>query len=156
MWTFRVLQIEERAKKELFAQAQVNVDVAATEEVLANGNSCIVATVKVTNAGGRNVFLDYESKPLSVRRISFGQRGESQFGGDVPQDILWGSRVLRVGETDQYPLVMMIRDPGMYLVEFKVPLPKSEIPEHELAGGPSGMIYWQGSTVVNIRGRTGR
>jgi hypothetical protein len=51
---------------------------------------------------------------------------------------------------------MMIPDPGMYLVEFKVPLPKQELQEHVDAGGAppaeGAKIYWQGSTVVNIRG----
>jgi hypothetical protein len=160
LWTFRTLQVEERAKKELFAQAQINVDVTAKEELVPSGSSVITATVKVTNTGGRNVLLDYGSKPLSIRRISFTQQGQSLFDEPVSQDVLWGSRVLRAGETDQYPLVLMVRSPGMYLVEFKVPLPRRELQEHLAAGGPqppSGdNIYWQGSAVVNVRGRGGR
>ena len=134
----------------------MNVDVTATEAVLTNGDSCIVATVKLTNTGGRNVYLEYGSEPFSVTKISFAQGGQSTFDERVSQGLLWGSRVLRVGETDQYPLVMLVRDPGMYLVEFKVPLPEREIEEHIKAGGPppskAQMIYWQGSTIVNIRG----
>ena len=154
LYTFVTLDMAKRAEKELFAQAQVNVDVSARQEIRENGDPCIVASVKVTNAGGRNVFLDYSGKPFSVTRVSFDQAGNSYLGDELHQDSLWASRVLRAGETDQYPFLMAVRDPGIYIVQFKVPLPKEEMPEHLKAGGPAGKIYWQGSTVVNItRGR---
>lgn len=151
LYTFVTLDLAKRAEKELFAQAQVNVDVAARQEFRENGDPCIVATVKVTNAGGRNVFLDYSEKPFSVARVSFDKAGNSHLGDELPQDrLLWASRVLRAGETDQYPFLRAVRDPGIYIIQFKVPVPKEEMPEHLKAGGPTGKIYWQGSTVVNI------
>jgi len=152
-YTFVALDMAKRAEKELFAQAQVNIKIAAREEDLGNGRSCVVAIVEVANAGGRNVFLDYSEKPFSVRRVSFDQAGNSHFGEELFQPNLWGSRVLRGGETDQYPFLVSVRDPGMYIVQFRVPLPQREMEEHLRAGGPPGKIYWQGSSVVNVRGK---
>lgn len=49
------------------------------------------------------------------------------------------------------PFVSTIQGPGMYLVQFRVPLPEVEMAEHSSVGGAPGRVYWQGSTVLNVK-----
>jgi hypothetical protein len=155
LYTFVVLEATKRAEKELFTQAQVNIKVHARQEALESGEPCMVAIVEVTNTGGRNVFLDYSEKPLVVKRVSFDQAGHSSSREVLRQpNISAASRVLRAGESVQYPFLILIQEPGMYIVQFEVPLPKAEMDEHRKPGGPAGKIYWEGATVLNVSSKS--
>jgi hypothetical protein len=153
LYTFVALEMTKRAEKELFGQAQVNIKIAAKQEEIESGEPCVVAIVELTNAGGRNVFLDYSEKPFVVKRVSFDQAGNSYPREVLRQPNISASRVLRAGETVQYPFLVLVQDPGMYIVQFEVPLPRAEMEEHLKRGGPEGKIYWQGSTVLNVSGK---
>ena len=154
LYTFRALHLEKRAQQELFAQAQVNVKVLARQESFADCSTCVAADVEITNTGRKNVFLDYaESPPFSVTQVLFDSDGTSRLGKEIRQpSYLWASRVLRSGETVAYPFSVKVADGGMYLVQFRVPLPKGEMPYHEEVGGPVGKIYWDGATIVTVDG----
>jgi hypothetical protein len=151
LYKFVATHETERASRELFQQAQLLIKVSASEMVLADGGHCIASTVAVTNSGTRNVFLDYSGEPFSVRKIDFDARGNSSLGAELRQEnLVSGSRVLRVGESVEYPFIVLVRDAGVYVVRFEIPIPPQEMPGHRGGGGAEGKPYWLGTTLINI------
>jgi hypothetical protein len=147
-----------RTQKELFAQAQVNVKVEAREEHLVEtGESYVLADVRLTNGGGRNVFLDYNKGRITVQRLQV-EANKPEWVDDQEPRREWAHRVLRSGETDELSFVVKVPRPGLYRVVFQVPLPDAEMQEHNRAleklgqKATPGSIFWQGSAVVNVRG----
>jgi hypothetical protein len=142
VWTFYTFVIP---------QAQLNVTVHAKQENVEGCSPCIAALVDVTNTGRRNVFLDFGEPPLSVWKVVLQGDGSSKLGEGIRQtNYSWASRVLRSGETVQYPFFVRVPDAGPYLVQFSVPLPEVELRQHEKAGGPKGRIYWDGAAGVTV------
>ena len=138
-------------EKRLHEQAQIVIQIQASHHLVENDKHCIAATVAITNTGERNVFLDYGDPPFSVAQVTFDAQGKSHFKTALTQpNLLSRSRVLRSGETVNYPFFVVVENTGMYVVQFRVPLPPDELPEHLGAGGPKGKISWVGSTYVNI------
>jgi hypothetical protein len=162
LYTFVALDVKTRAERELFAQAQIDIEIDARQEVLEAGDLCIAATVKLTNTGKRNVFLDYRQKPFSVARLTFTHDGNSRFGSPLLQPSLSDFRVLRTGETVRYSYAVTVPEPGMYIVRFMTPIPNVEIDEHDKIANRAGAprrpadrpVYWAGSTLVNVQKRT--
>jgi hypothetical protein len=141
----------ERAKLELFKQAQILIKINASDVVLDDGKHCIASIVGITNNGTRNVSLDYSDGPFSITKVDFDVQGNSSLGAELRQDsLLSKSRVLRFGESVEYPFFVRVQDAGVYVVRFQVPLPEKEMKEHLSAGGPVGKIYWVGTTFINI------
>jgi hypothetical protein len=141
----------ERARLELFRQAQILIKINASDVVLNDGKHCIASIVGITNNGSRNVLLDYSDTPFSITKIDFDVLGNSSLGVELKQEsLLSKSRVLRSGESVEYPFFVRVQDAGVYVVRFQVPLPSKEMQEHLSAGGPPGQIYWVGTTFLNI------
>jgi len=152
LYTFVTLDMQGRAERELFRQAQLKIEIDAAQESPEGADQCIAAIVRITNTGSRNTFLDYSGNPFSVTKIEFDQKGNSRFGQELKQrHLLSQSRVLRTGEAVEYPFFVTVSEPGMYLVQFRVYLPEGELEEHLKAGGSQGGIFWLGSTYVNVR-----
>jgi len=151
LYTFVALDLEEKAQRELFAQAQVSVKVLARQEIFDSCSTCVAAFVELTNTGRQNVFLDYTEAPFSVNEVLFNSDGSSRLGDEIRQaNYLWASRVLRSGETVAYPFSVKVPNAGMYLVQFRVPLPEAEMKYHRDVGGSAGKIYWDGATIVTV------
>jgi hypothetical protein len=152
LYRFIATQEIERAKLELSRQAQILIKINASDIVLDDGKHCIASIVGITNNGTRNVLLDYSDGPFSITKVEFDVRGNSSLGAELRQkSLLSESRVLRFGESVEYPFFVGVQDAGVYVVKFQVPLPEKEMAEHLSAKGPVGQIYWVGTTFINIK-----
>jgi hypothetical protein len=151
LYTFIATDEAEQARRRLFQQAQILIKITASYLPFEEKKHCIASVVAITNTGTRDVFLDYSNGPYSVAKVAFDARGNSSLGPELRQKSLFSqSRVLRSGETVEYPFFVRVEEPGVYVVRFQVPLPEKEMPLHVNAGGPKGKIYWIGTTFVNV------
>lgn len=151
LYTYIATDVQKLAKKSLFQQAQIDIDLQGRHYQIENNKHCISATVAITNNGDRNVFLDYSDAPFSVTLVAFNADGKSEFKKILTQsNLISKSRVLREGETVDYPFFVVVDKTGMYVLQFRVPLPPDEMPEHRGVGGPEGKIFWAGSTYLYV------
>ena len=159
VYTFGALGQVERTKIALFQQAQVNIDIAAQEELTCSDPAgfCIAATVTISNNGSRDVSLSYEKPPFSAQKVAFDENGNSRLLWPLRQkNLLSVERTLRTGEEVEYPFFVKVSEAGLYLLEFRVPLPENEMEIHrEFAEDPSsvGQIYWIGTTYLSVAER---
>jgi hypothetical protein len=153
--THEVERAQNEVERAKFASAKETgsllIKVNPTDVVLDDGKHCIASIVGITNNGMRDVFLDYSEEPFSIAKLDFDVRGNSSLGAELQQEsLLSKSRVLRMGESVEYPFFIRVQDAGVYVITFKVPLPKQEMDRHRSAGGPPGKIYWMGTAFINI------
>lgn len=153
LYTFGALGTVQRAKLELFQQAQINIKIDAEQLRGCTDGYCIAARVTISNAG-RNAHLDYARfDPFSVTKIEFNSDGTSRFGPTLTQpSLLSGSRTLRTGESVDYPFFVRVPEPGLYLLQFAVPLDSAEMAIHNLTGPDAPVIFWLGTGYVDIVG----
>ena len=161
-WTFYTFVVRDVLKS--FEEADINIEIAAREEVLLTGQLCVSATVKITNTGKRNVFLDYrrgeEERKLTDPDYLFSITNSfTEERGTIVASSLPLYRVLRSGETTQYSIVATAPSTGVYVLYFSVPLPGPELEIHNRIAssvrpklGKTGPISWEGSTVINVSG----
>lgn len=136
-WTaleFYQLDRVEKAKADLQAQrnaadqkAVINISIEAENEKAAD-SAYIRVNVSLKNTGKKDAYMDYSTPVLSVTRVMLEKNGviryESQVKSQIymPTDTLQighiPNAVIRGGETKDYPFIIPIKEPGIFLIRF--------------------------------------
>lgn len=155
---FMSLHRVELAKAKLAALKHlpdVQVEIDGAELFIPDDTAHYVrADVRVANTGNRSTILDFRGRrPFSVARVTWSDAGQRAFkpladspiytfvvlGNEERMDSLQRSELLP-GDHRVYSFVARVDEPGLYFVEFHVPVSDAE-------GNRKGWTY-KGSTFV--------
>lgn len=148
LYTFNVLRLRQKARvdlekseAELRQQAVVDIQLDVSQPVV-SGDSALYVSIAVTlkNVGNRNTHLITRSSPVVVSQVVWSAGSTAvgrSYAPGAPLDY-----VLRVGNTNVFPFLLRVDEPGIYRVVFMVELSHNEI-IIAVGEGQKGLpVYW--------------
>jgi hypothetical protein len=137
-WRACALHEREQAERALQQQGVVDATLEASQHIAGDGKIVVSALVGLKNAGTRNVVFDWSTAGLTIMRIDKFPLGQPVTALPLSSaDFL----EVRAGETMTQPYVALIDNPGVYLLSFRIAMPKREVGVSILAGGPERGEY---------------
>jgi hypothetical protein len=144
----------ETAKKRLFEQAIIDIQINTKQEILEDKNDYVISIVaKFTNNGNRNTNLDFSSPFfIIVSCIDFDDNGNSYQNEYICQEAYNNSTmILRAGATVEFPYFVKVKEKGLFVIELWLKLDEEERKiDNAVRGEKLDETYWTGSSYLMI------
>ncbi len=135
-WEFYQLDRIEKAKADLKIQQNAADQMAVLnirleiKDKKSEDLSYLQVKAILTNAGKKDAYLDYSKHVLSVTRVALGEGGKINYENQVKSRIYMPTddlkighipnAVIRGGESKEYPFIIPVSKPGIFLIRFIV------------------------------------